>query len=73
MVSAPPSPSRTLAAPLPVIVLTRLLPVPLIALAPVRVRFSMFEPRVKVTELCTSSVPPTALVSVTVSPTLSTI
>ena len=60
MVSAPAPPLRMLAAPLPVRMLASALPVPLIAAAPVRVRFSTLAPSVKVTELCTVSVPPPA-------------
>ena len=39
---------------LPARLLARLLPVPLTALRPVRVRISTFEARMKLTELCTS-------------------
>ena len=44
--SAPASPSRVLLAELPVMVLASPLPVPLIAVVPVRVRFSTLLPRV---------------------------
>ena len=44
MVSAPAPPSRMLLPPLPVMVLARLLPVPLMLAVPVRVRFSTLAP-----------------------------
>jgi hypothetical protein len=71
MVSAPVLPFRVLPTPLPVRVLASPLPVPLIAEDPVRVRVSMPEPRVNVTELWTLSTP-AFHASVTMSPVLST-
>ncbi len=55
----------------PVSALSRVLPVPLIAVVPVSVRFSTFDPSVYAVELCTVSLPSPAF-SVTTSPALST-
>ncbi|QJP97495.1 hypothetical protein C6Y56_24020 [Pseudomonas fluorescens] len=72
MVSAPRPPSRVLAAALPVRLLFSSLPVPLTAL-PVSTRFSRLAPRRQSTdERTVSTSPARVLVSVTVSPRLST-
>ncbi|MNN77348.1 hypothetical protein D3C81_1938030 [compost metagenome] len=62
---------RMLFAALPVIWLARALPVPLMAAAPVRVRFSTLAARTWLMEDCTLSVPAEAA-STTTSPALST-
>ena len=73
-VSLPAAPVSTLAPALPRMMLFSVLPVPSVLLLPVSVRFSTFAPKVKFTLDCTRSMPPAAaaLVSVTVSPELST-
>ncbi|MNR33662.1 hypothetical protein D3C85_1513500 [compost metagenome] len=71
-VSLPAPPLSALAAPLPVRVLDRLLPTPLIAAEPVRMSLSWKSPRVRVTLDMTVSKPPLLEVSLTTSPALST-
>jgi len=56
-VSAPAPPLRTLLPVLPVMILFRLLPVPLIAVVPVKVRFSRWFFNVQVIEDSTVSIP----------------
>ncbi|MNN98613.1 hypothetical protein D3C81_2180420 [compost metagenome] len=68
----PRPPVSTLAAPLPVSLLPRLLPTPLIAAVPDRVRFSWKLPKVRLTVAITVSTPPAALASMTWSAALST-
>ena len=70
-VSLPAPPLKVLAAPLPVRTLSRSLPVALIAVVPVRLRFSVLMPSVNVTDDCTVSVPSFAA-SLTMSEPLST-
>jgi hypothetical protein len=72
MVSAPAPPSIALLPLLPVMVLARPLPVPLISPVPVSVRFSTLALRLRDTEDRTVSVPSPAS-SVTTSKELSTI
>ncbi|PKN86347.1 MAG: hypothetical protein CVU51_07355 [Deltaproteobacteria bacterium HGW-Deltaproteobacteria-1] len=71
-VSAPEPPLRILFALFPVITLFNALPVPLMALVPVNMRFSTLAAKVYVTELWALSVPALEL-SVIISPVLSTI
>ena len=61
----PAPPLSVLFAVLPMSTLSSVLPVPLMAAAPVRVRFSMFEARAQVSDACTVSVPAPAASMVT--------
>ena len=69
-VSLPPPPVIAFAAELPVMTLARPLPVPLIAAAPVRVRFSTLSASVWLTELRTRSVPSPGILNHLVGPVI---
>ena len=70
MVSEPTAPSRMLFKELPVIMLSKAFPVPVVA-EPVNVRFSTLAPRVRLMLDCTVSTPSPAA-SIATSPALST-
>ena len=57
MISAPAPPVRILSAVLPIMILSRALPVPSIADVPCKVRFSRLFPNVSLTVLKTLSIP----------------